>query len=110
MIKLRLARRGSKKKPFYSIVAADARCPRDGRFLEKIGTYNPLVPKDNSAHVHVNAERAQYWLGVGAQPSECVARLLARAQLIATPNQHVRPNKSAPKKKAQERMKMAQAS
>ena len=75
-MKIRLARGGSKKRPFYSIVAADSRMPRDGRFIEKLGTYNPLLPKDSEDRVKMNVERVQYWLSQGAQPSERVQKLL----------------------------------
>lgn len=73
MVKIRLARSGQKKRPFYRIVAADARSPRDGRFLEKLGTYDPNT---NPSTVHLNQARVEYWLGVGAQPTDTVARLL----------------------------------
>lgn len=72
-VKIRLARTGAKKRPFYRIVAADARAPRDGRFLEKLGTYDPTK---NPSEVHLNRSRVDYWLGVGAQPTETVKRLL----------------------------------
>ncbi|PPB80436.1 SSU ribosomal protein S16P [Albidovulum inexpectatum] len=79
--KIRLARGGSKKRPFYSIVAADSRMPRDGRFIEKLGTYNPLLPKDSEDRVRMNIERVQHWLNLGAQPTERVARFLEAAGL-----------------------------
>ncbi|MGB3147828.1 MAG: 30S ribosomal protein S16 [Paracoccaceae bacterium] len=78
-MKIRLARGGSKKRPFYSIVASDSRMPRDGRFLEKLGTYNPLLAKDSEERVKMNMERVQYWLGQGAQPTDRVARMLEAA-------------------------------
>lgn len=74
-VKIRLARAGAKKRPFYRIIASDARTPRDGRFLEKLGTYDPTTEPST---VHLNHSRVQYWLGVGAQPTETVARLLRR--------------------------------
>jgi small subunit ribosomal protein S16 len=80
-MKIRLARGGSKKRPHYSIVATDSRMPRDGRFLEKLGTYNPLLAKDSEERVKMNAERVQYWLGQGAQPTDRVARFLEAAGL-----------------------------
>ena len=80
-MKIRLARGGSKKRPHYSIVATDSRMPRDGRFLEKLGTYNPLLAKDSEDRVKMNAERVQYWLGQGAQPTDRVARFLEAAGL-----------------------------
>ena len=80
-MKIRLARGGSKKRPYYSIVAADSRMPRDGRFLEKLGSYNPLLPKDSEERVKMNAERVQYWLSQGAQPTDRIARMLEAAGL-----------------------------
>lgn len=78
-MKIRLARGGSKKRPFYSIVATDSRMPRDGRFLEKLGTYNPLLAKDDEKRVVMNLERVQHWLSQGAQPTDRVARFLEAA-------------------------------
>ena len=78
-MKIRLARGGSKKRPFYSIVASDSRMPRDGRFLEKLGTYNPLLAKDSEERVKMNMERVQYWLSQGAQPTDRIARMLEAA-------------------------------
>ena len=81
-MKIRLARGGSKKRPFYSIVATDSRNPRDGRFLEKLGTYNPLLAKDSEDRVKMNMERVQYWLGQGAQPTDRIARMLEAAGVM----------------------------
>ncbi|OYX43034.1 MAG: 30S ribosomal protein S16 [Rhodobacterales bacterium 32-67-9] len=78
-MKIRLARGGSKKRPFYSIVAADSRMPRDGRFIEKLGTYNPLLPKDSEDRVKMNVERVQHWIAQGAQPTDRIARMLEAA-------------------------------
>ena len=78
-MKIRLARGGSKKRPFYSIVASASRMPRDGRFLEKLGTYNPLLPKDSEDRIKMDLERVQYWLSQGAQPTDRVARFLEAA-------------------------------
>lgn len=78
-MKIRLARGGSKKRPHYAIVATDSRMPRDGRFLEKLGTYNPLLPKDSEDRVKMNMERVNHWLGLGAQPTDRVARFLEAA-------------------------------
>ena len=78
-MKIRLARGGSKKRPHYAIVASDSRMPRDGRFLEKLGTYNPLLPKDSEDRIKMDVERVQYWLGQGAQPTDRVARFLEAA-------------------------------
>ena len=81
-MKIRLARGGSKKRPFYRIVAADSRMPRDGRFIEKLGTYNPLLPKDSEERVKMDVERVQYWMSKGAQPSARVAKLLKDAKKV----------------------------
>ncbi|MGA0925476.1 MAG: 30S ribosomal protein S16, partial [Lutimaribacter sp.] len=78
-MKIRLARGGSKKRPFYRVVAADSRMPRDGRFIEKLGTYNPLLPKDSEERVKLNVERVQHWLAQGAQPTDRIARMLEAA-------------------------------
>jgi small subunit ribosomal protein S16 len=78
-IAIRLSRGGAKKRPYYRIVVADARAPRDGKYLEQIGTYNPLLPKDSGERVKLNEDRARHWLGVGAQPSDRVARFLDAA-------------------------------
>ncbi len=107
-LKIRMARGGAKKRPFYSIVVADARSPRDGRFIEKLGTYNPMVGKDHPQRVVLKTERLQHWLQVGALPSERVARFLGEAGLAAKPEIRETPQKSAPKAKAQERAKAAQ--
>ena len=101
-MKIRLARGGSKKRPFYRIVAADSRMPRDGRFIEKLGTYNPLLPKDSEDRVKMNLERIQYWMSEGAQPTDRVARMLEAAGVLekATRNN---PQKGEPGAKAKER-------
>ena len=103
-LKVRLARGGTKKKPFYRIVVAEVTAPRDGRFVEKVGTYDPLLPKEHAARVVLKAERIQHWLKVGAKPTERVALLLGHAKLAPMPKQPNRPQKSAPGKKAQERL------
>jgi small subunit ribosomal protein S16 len=102
--KIRLARGGSKKRPHYAIVAADSRMPRDGRFLEKLGTYNPLLPKDDENRVKMDVERVQHWLAQGAQPTDRIARFLEAAGVR---DKAVRANmkKAQPGKKAQERAK-----
>ena len=82
-MKIRLARGGSKKRPHYAVVATDSRMPRDGRFIEKLGTYNPLLAKDSEDRVKLNMERVQYWLGQGAQPTDRVARFLEAAGVLA---------------------------
>lgn len=104
-LKIRLARGGAKKRPFYQIVVADARSPRDGRFVEKVGTYNPMLPQDNQDRIRLNAERIKHWLSVGAQPTDRVALFLGKAQIIDMPKPANNPLKSQPKAKAQERMK-----
>lgn len=101
-IKIRLARGGSKKRPFYRIVAADSRMPRDGRFVEKLGTYNPLLPKDSEDRVKMDMERVQYWLGEGAQVTDRIARMLEAAG-VREKTERNNPKKGAPGKKAQER-------
>ncbi|MEE4187090.1 MAG: 30S ribosomal protein S16 [Roseobacter sp.] len=101
-MKIRLARGGSKKRPFYRIVAADSRMPRDGRFIEKLGTYNPLLPKDSEERVKMDAERIQYWISQGAQPTDRVARMLEAAG-VKEKTERNNPKKGAPGKKAQER-------
>lgn len=104
-VKIRLARGGTKKRPFYRLVATDVRNPRDGRFIEKLGTYNPLLPHDHAERVTLKEERIKYWLGVGAQTSERVAILLGKAGIVEMPKQFDRPKKSQPKAKAQERQR-----
>ncbi len=81
-MKIRLARGGSKKRPHYAIVAADSRMPRDGRFIEKLGTYAPMLPKDSEDRVKMDMERVQYWLGHGAQPTDRVSRMLEAAGVL----------------------------
>jgi small subunit ribosomal protein S16 len=105
-LKIRLARGGAKKRPFYSIVVADSHSPRDGRFVEKIGTYNPMLERDHPQRVAFDAERVKYWLSVGATPSERVTLFFAAAGLCEKPAVRETPKKSAPKAKAQERAKL----
>ena len=102
-VKLRLARGGSKKRPFYAIVAADERAPRDGRYIEKLGTYNPMLPKDGE-RVVLNAEKAAEWLKKGAQPTDRVARILDEAGLLKREARN-NPKKGEPGKNAQARVK-----
>ena len=101
-MKIRLARGGSKKRPFYRVVAADSRMARDGRFIEKLGTYNPLLPKDSEERVKLDMERVQYWLGEGAQPTDRVSRFLEAAGLLEN-KERANMKKAVPGKKAQER-------
>ena len=102
-MKIRLARGGSKKRPFYRIVAADSRMPRDGRFIEKLGTYNPLLAKDGEERVKMDVERVQYWISQGAQPTDRVARMLEAAG-VKEKTERNNPKKGTPGKKAQERV------
>ena len=107
-LKIRLARGGAKNRPIYSIVVADARSPRDGRFIEKLGTYNPMLERTHADRITLKQERIQHWLGVGAQPTERVAKFLGDAGLVPKPEYNETPKKSAPKAKAQERAKAAE--
>ena len=99
-LSIRLSRGGRKKRPFYRIVVADKRMPRDGRYIEKLGTYNPLLSDDNEQRVQLIEDRVKYWLEQGAKPSERVAVFLGKAGLIDMPAQPNRPKKSAPGEKA----------
>lgn len=105
MLKIRMARAGAKKKPFYSIVVADSRKPRDGKFIEKLGTYNPLLPREHADRVKLNGERIKYWISNGAQVSDRVAIFLGKAGLAAMPERKNNPKKAAPKAKMLERAK-----
>jgi small subunit ribosomal protein S16 len=107
-LKIRLARGGAKKRPYYSIVVADSRSPRDGRFIEKLGTYNPMLERSHADRVTLMTERIQHWLGVGALPTDRVARFLGDAGLIEKPPIPDNPLKSTPKARAQERAKAAE--
>ncbi len=102
-LKIRLARAGAKKRPYYHIVIADSRSPRDGRFLEKVGSYNPMLPAQHEERVRLQGERIQHWVGQGALPTERVAKFLGHAGLAPMPTYREQPVQSAPKKKAQER-------
>ena len=104
-LKIRLAHGGAKKRPFYSIVIADSRSPRDGRFIERVGTYNPMLDRSHVDRITLKTERIQHWLGVGALPTDRVARFLGDAGLIEKPPIPDNPIKSKPKAKAQERAK-----
>ncbi|MEL7519396.1 MAG: 30S ribosomal protein S16 [Pseudomonadota bacterium] len=101
-IALRLSRGGAKKRPYYRIVAADSRSPRDGKYLEQIGTYNPLLAKDSPERVKLNEDRVRYWLGVGAQPSDRVLRFLDAAGIQEREARN-NPQKAEPGEKAKER-------
>jgi small subunit ribosomal protein S16 len=103
-LKIRLARGGAKKRPFYRIVVAENTSPRDGKFIERIGSYNPILAADHPERVVINTERAKHWLSVGAQPTERVEKFLAKQNLVTASVKADRPTKSQPKKKAQERI------
>ncbi len=98
MLKLRLSRGGTKKRPVYKVVVADSRFARDGRFIEKVGFFNPLLPKEKKERVGLEAERIKYWLGQGAKPTTRVARLLGENELMPMPANGNNPNKAIPKK------------
>jgi small subunit ribosomal protein S16 len=98
MLKLRLSRGGTKKRPVYKVVVADSRFARDGRFIEKVGFFNPLLPKDKKERVGLEAERIKYWLGQGAQPTTRVARILGENELMPMPVNGNNPQKAVPKK------------
>ncbi|MEM8916043.1 MAG: 30S ribosomal protein S16 [Pseudomonadota bacterium] len=106
-VKIRLSRGGAKRRPYYRIVVADVREPRDGRFIERVGTYNPMLTKENPDRVRLVEDRVRHWLSVGAQPTDRVARMLGAAGIIEVPAIRETPKKSAPKAKAQERLAAA---
>ena len=108
-LKIRLARAGAKKRPYYRIVVADSRSPRDGRFIERVGSYNPMLPADHAERVKLQGERVTHWVSQGAVPTDRVARFMGKAGLGAMPAVREQPKKSAPRKKAQERAKEAAA-
>jgi small subunit ribosomal protein S16 len=108
MLKIRMSRGGAKKRPVYKIVVADSRKPRDGRFIEKVGFFNPLLPKDKKERLSLDIERIKYWLEKGARPSDRIARFLGEANVIPKPAQKNNPIKAKPKKKAQERLAAAE--
>ena len=107
-LKIRLSRAGSKKRPVYRVVVADSRSPRDGRFIEKVGLFNPLLNKDNKDRVQLDQDNIKEWLSKGAKPTDKVAKILGAAGLIPMPAQGNNPKKAQPKKKAQERLAAAQ--
>ena len=108
-LKIRLARGGAKKRPFYRVVVAEASAPRDGRYVERVGTYNPMVPKDHEQRLTLNGERISFWMSKGAQPTERVHKMLASAGLMSAPVMRDQPKKSAPGKKRAEREAAAAA-
>ncbi len=108
-LKIRLARAGAKKRPYYHIVVADSRSPRDGRFIERLGSYNPMLPQEHADRIRLQNERITHWLGEGALPTDRVARFLGHAGLAPMPVYAPQPVQSLPKKKAQDRAKAAAA-
>jgi small subunit ribosomal protein S16 len=104
-LKIRLSRGGAKKRPFYRIVVADSRKPRDGRYLERLGSYNPMLEKDDPARIILKEDRIRHWLGNGATPSDRVARFLGQAEIIPMPKYRDQTKKSAPRPKTVERNK-----
>ena len=102
-LKIRLSRGGSKKRPFYKIVVAEALSPRDGKFIERLGSYNPMVAKDHPERMVLNSERAKYWISKGAQPTLRVAKMISSDGLVKAPVIREQPIKSAPGKKRKER-------
>jgi small subunit ribosomal protein S16 len=104
-LRIRLSRGGAKKRPYYRIVVADSRSPRDGKFIERVGTYNPMVPKDHPERIVLKEERVKYWMGVGALPSDRVAKFLGQADIIPMPALPNQTKKNQPKAKAQELLK-----
>ena len=109
MLKIRLSRGGTKKRPFYQIVVADSRNPRDGKFIEKLGYFNPLLPKSKPERLSLDSEIITHWIKMGAKPTLRVAKFLGAANLAPVPEKRNNPIKGLPKKKAQERLKAAQA-
>ena len=107
-LKIRMARGGAKKRPYFRIVVADSRMPRDGRFIEKVGSYNPMLAKDSPERVKLDQERIKHWLGVGAQPSDRVARFLADVGMMEKPKIPTQTKKDKPRAKTLERLKAAE--
>ena len=107
-VKIRLARGGAKKRPYYRIVVADERSPRDGKFIEKVGTYNPMLERDDENRVRLDHDRIKHWLGHGAQPTDRVARFLGEAGLAPKFEARKQTKQGLPKAKAQERLKMVE--
>ena len=107
MLAIRMSRHGAKKRPFFHIVVADSRSPRDGRFIEKLGTYNPLLPREHAQRVTMDKERIAHWLKAGARPSDRVAKFLAEAELMKPRERRDQTKKNLPRTKALERLKAA---
>ena len=108
MLKLRLSRGGTKKRPVYKVVVADSRFARDGRFIEKVGFFNPLLPKEKKERVCLEAERIKYWLGQGAQPTTRVARILGENELMLMPANGNNQQKAVPKKERKKKVRKLQ--
>ncbi|MEM7071419.1 MAG: 30S ribosomal protein S16 [Pseudomonadota bacterium] len=104
-VRIRLSRGGSKKRPYYRIVIADSRAPRDGRFIERVGHYNPLLPREHKDRIGIDEERVKYWLSQGAQPSQRIHRFLSPLGILAPYSISAQTKKNQPKAKAQERLK-----
>jgi|SRR5690625_801958 len=104
-LRIRLSRGGAKKRPYYSIVVADSRSPRDGRFIERLGAYNPMLPREHAERVVLVQERVKYWLDQGAIPSDRVARFFSDADLMPPRERREQTKKHLPKAKAQERLR-----
>ena len=107
-LKIRMSRGGAKKRPFYRIVVADSRNPRDGRYIERVGSYNPMLPKEHPARVVLKSDRIRHWLDMGARPSERVAQFLGRAEIIPMPAHRNNPKQSQPRPKTVARMEAAE--
>ncbi|MBT5455160.1 MAG: 30S ribosomal protein S16, partial [Rhodospirillaceae bacterium] len=107
-LKIRLSRGGAKKRPFYRIVVADSRSPRDGRFIERVGVYNPMLAKDSPDRIKFDAERIKHWMSHGAIPSDRVAKFLGMAEILPMPVPRDQTKQHLPKAKAQERLKEAE--
>ena len=107
-LKIRLARGGAKKRPYYRIVVADSRMPRDGRYIERVGVYNPMLAKDDPNRVQLVEDRIRHWMSVGAKPSDRVARFLGRAEIMPMPAIPKQTSQHLPKAKAQERLREAE--
>ena len=107
-LKIRLARGGAKKRPYYRIVVADSRMPRDGRYIERVGVYNPMLAKDDPNRVQLVEDRIKHWMSVGAKPSDRVARFLGRAEIMPMPAIPEQTKQHLPKAKAQERVREAE--
>lgn len=108
-LKIRLARGGSKKRPFYRVIVAEASAPRDGRFIERLGSYNPILPSENPERIVLNTDRIKHWLSVGAQPTDRIQLFLERAGVVEKQDRAAKTKKALPKKRAQERLKQAEA-